>query len=50
MDPLSGLALAAVALLVWAYVTYYVVRIAVRTALREHDRERGKGHPDDPLP
>ncbi|MGC5616580.1 hypothetical protein [Georgenia sp. Z1491] len=38
MDPITSILLAVAALFVWAYVTYVVVRSAVRDGLRDHVR------------
>ncbi|UNX55303.1 hypothetical protein MF406_03250 [Georgenia sp. TF02-10] len=43
MGSLTGLILSALALFVWAYVTYFVVRRAVRDGMEDHvllQRER----------
>lgn len=49
MDSLTGLILAALALFVWAYVTYFVVRRAVRDGIEDHvlrQQERGRDRED----
>lgn len=57
MDPLASVLVAVAALFVWAYVTYVVVRSAVRDGLHDHVRqqqERGASDSgesdDDPQP
>lgn len=40
MDPFSSIALSVTALGVWAYVTYWVVRRAVRDGMGDHAGRR----------
>jgi len=37
MDPLSGLVLSALTLLVWGYITYFAVRRGIRDGFRDYD-------------